>query len=465
MMYGSYTMNRIMNKLYLMLLFLSIVPAFEAGAQFREGASYQELYDSETVSSMKSHVRTLASSMLEGRKAGSEGEKLAAEYVEKIFKSYDVDVISPDGGEIFGIRKENGDTLTSRNVVAYVPGYDKNLKDRYIVVGARLDNLGTMTVTIDGQPVERVLAGANGNASGLAMMLELARMVQTNSVLFRRSVLFVAFGASVETFAGSWYFLNRSFADADKIDAMINLDMLGTGYKGFYAYTSSNSDMNALIKGLTTELQPIQPEVTAVELYPSDYKAFYSKEIPSVLFTTGRYPEHNTERDTEKILDYEIMERELEYLYNFTLALANTNSQLAFKPSETPSRSSSYNDVISFYECDQRPVFLNSSDPAQFINKWVYQYLKYPEKAVAEGVQGRVMVDFVIGKDGKVTDVRILKGLSPEIDAEVIKVVSASPKWKPGKLNGEKVRASLTIPVEFKLEKKGGKSSLGVRKY
>ena len=446
-----------------MLLFLSIVPAFEAGAQFREGASYQELYDSETVSSMKSHVRTLASSMLEGRKAGSEGEKLAAEYVEKIFKSYDVDVISPDGGEIFGIRKENGDTLTSRNVVAYVPGYDKNLKDRYIVVGARLDNLGTMTVTIDGQPVERVLAGANGNASGLAMMLELARMVQTNSVLFRRSILFVAFGASVETFAGSWYFLNRSFADADKIDAMINLDMLGTGYKGFYAYTSSNSDMNALIKGLTTELQPIQPEVTAVELYPSDYKAFYSKEIPSVLFTTGRYPEHNTERDTEKILDYEIMERELEYLYNFTLALANTNSQLAFKPSETPSRSSSYNDVISFYECDQRPVFLNSSDPAQFINKWVYQYLKYPEKAVAEGVQGRVMVDFVIGKDGKVIDVRILKGLSPEIDAEVIKVVSASPKWKPGKMGGNRVRSSLTIPVEFRLEKKN-KPSFGIKR-
>ena len=121
--------------------------------------------------------------------------------------------------------------------------------------------------------------------------------------------------------------------------------------------------------------------------------------------------------------------------------------------------------MISFYDCDQRPVFLNSADPAQFINKWVYQYLKYPEKAVAQGIQGRVMVDFVIGKDGKVSDVRILKGLSPEIDAEVIKVVSASPKWKPGKVNGEKVRASLTIPVEFKLEKKGGKSSFGVKKY
>ena len=286
----------------------------------------------------------------------------------------------------------------------------------------------------------------------------------TNSVLFRRSVIFVAFGASTETFAGSWYFLNRSFADVDNIDAMINLDMLGTGYKGFYAYTSSNADMNALIKSLTVDLQPVQPEVTAAEPYPSDHSAFYSKEIPSVMFTTGRYPEHNTERDTEKILDYEMMERELEYLYNFTLALANTNSQLAFKPSDVPLRGKNFDDVISFYECDQRPVFLNSADPVQFLNRWVYQYLKYPEKAVAEGIQGRVMVDFVIGKDGKISDVRIVKGLSPEIDAEVLKVVSASPKWKPGKVNGEKVRASLTLPVEFKLEKKGSKSSLVIKK-
>ena len=139
------------------------------------------------------------------------------------------------------------------------------------------------------------------------MMLELARMVQTNSILFRRSVLFVAFGASNESFAGSWYFLERSFSDVANIDAMINLDMLGTGYNGFYAYTSSNADMNALLKGLTAELQPVLPEVVAAEPYPSDHRIFYSKEIPSVMFTTGRYPEHNTEKDTQAIIDYEIM--------------------------------------------------------------------------------------------------------------------------------------------------------------
>lgn len=446
------------------MLFLALVPSFVISAQFREGASYQELYDSETVVAMKSHVRTLTAAQLEGRKAGSEGEKAAAEYVTEVLKSYGVDVLSPSGGEVFGISKEGGDTLTSRNVIGFVQGYDRNLRDRYIVVGARLDNLGTMMMTVDGMPVEKILTGANGNASGLSMMLELARMVQTNSILFRRSVLFVAFGASTETFAGSWYFLNRSFADADKIDAMINLDMLGTGYKGFYAYSSSNADMNALVKGLSAELQPIQPEIVAAEPYPSDHRAFYDREIPSVFFTTGRYPEHNTERDTEKIIDYEMMERELEYLYNFTVTLANTEASLAFRPSEVPSRSKEYADVVSFYDCDQRPVFLNSADPVQFLNKWVYQYLKYPVSAVEQGIQGRVMVELVIEKDGKVTGVRVVKGVSPELDAEALKVVSASPKWKPGRLNGEKVRTVLTIPVEFRLEKKGSKSSFGIKK-
>ena len=218
----------------LLSMMLSLLPSL---AQYRTSASYEELYDSETIAAMKTHVRELSAASLEGRKAGSQGEADAASYVESVFKQYGVDILSPSGGELFGIRTEKGDTLTSRNVIGFVQGYDRNLKDKYIVVGARLDNLGTMTMSVDGQNVERIFAGANGNASGLAMLVELARMVQTNSILFRRTVLFVAFGASCESFAGSWYFLNRSFPEPEKIEAMINLDMLGTGYNGFYAFT------------------------------------------------------------------------------------------------------------------------------------------------------------------------------------------------------------------------------------
>ena len=445
--------------------FAFLVLSLSASAQFRDGAVYDDLYDGETVASLKSHVRELSAAHLEGRKAGSEGEKAAAEYVTQTLKSYGLDVLTPVGGDIFGLKTESGDTLTSRNVTAFVQGYDKNLRNQYIVVGARLDNLGMMTMTVDGVPVERVYCGANGNASGLAILLELARMVQTNSIMFRRSVLFVAFGASMESFAGSWYFLNRSFsADADKIDAMINLDMLGTGYNGFYAYTASNVDLNSMIRTLTGDLQPILPEIVSNEVYPSDHRVFYDKEIPAVHFTTGRYAERNTDRDTQSIIDYENMERELEYVYNFTLALANASAAPSFRSDSASPKPSQQENVTAYNDCDQRPMFLNSQDPRKFLKEWVYQYLKYPEEALRDGVQGRVQVDFIVEKDGRVTNVKVSKGVSEELDAEAVKVISASPKWRAGRVDGEKVRTAMTIPVEFRLEKKGGKSSFGIKK-
>lgn len=454
-----------MYRIFILIavLFAVSMPSF---AQFRDGARYEELYDSETVAAFKRHVAALTAAHLEGRKAGSEGEKEAAEYVRETLKSYGVDVLSPAGGDIFGVKTPQGDTLTSRNVIGFVQGYDKELRNQYVLVGARLDNLGAMTVTIDGQPVEKIFYGANGNASGLAVMLELARMIQTQSLMFRRSVLFVAFGASMETYAGAWYFLNRSFSDSKNIETMINLDMLGMGNNGFYAYTASNVDLNLIIRKLAGDLHPIRPEVTASEPYPSDHRAFYASEIPAVMFTTGKYSEHNTEKDTQSILDYETMERELEYIYNFVLEVAGTSQTLAFRESKVPARGPAYDDVVSYYDCDMRPTFLNSADITPFMEKWVYPNLKYPEDAVRDGVQGRVMVDFIIDKDGKVTDVRVVRGVDIELDEEAVRVISASPKWKPGRVNGQKVRTSITVPVEFRLKKKTSKGgNFGFKKH
>ena len=81
-----------------------------------------------------------------------------------------------------------------------------------------------------------------------------------------------------------------------------------------------------------------------------------------------------------------------------------------------------------------------------------------------DGIQGRVMVDFIIEKDGRLTNVKVVKGVSEELDAEAVKVISASPKWKSGRVDGEKVRTSMTLPVEFRLEKKGAKPTFGIKK-
>lgn len=435
-----------------------------SGAQFRAEDPYSSLYDSETVTALKRHVGFVSSAAMEGRAPGSEGEKETAGYVHRTLEEYGVDMLSPIGGDTFGIASEKGDTLVSRNVYGFVQGYDKNLRDRYIVVGARMDNLGVNVMTVDGQRTEQIYYGANGNASGLAMMMELARMVSTNSILFRRSVIFVAFGSSTSSYAGAWYFVNRAFADMDSVDAMVNLDMLGTGDSGFYAYTASNSDLNSIIRTLEGELQPVLPEIDASEPYPSDHRVFYAKEIPSIMLTSGKYPEHNTSKDTGSIIDYLYMERELEYTYNLVTMLANTGRNISFRPSDVPKRGPAYDDVVSYNDCDIKPMFLNSTNPRQFLEKWVYQYLKYPDRAVIGGIQGRVMVDFIIGIDGKVTDVRVVRGVDPLLDEEAVRIVSASPKWKAGRVNGQKVRTSMTIPVEFRLEKKSGRKSFGINK-
>ena len=429
-------------------------------AQFRTGTSgYDDLYDSETVHALKEHVSFLSSAALEGRRAGSEGEKEAAAYVSRFLEEQGVDLISPTGGQEFGIAREGADTLTSRNVVGFLPGWDKTLNDRYIVIGARLDNLGMDTYLLDGVETPRIYFGANGNASGLAMLLELASRLSTNRVLLRRNVLLVAFGASKETLAGSWYFLNRSFSDAGRIDAMVNLDMLGTAGLGFYAYTSSNEDLDRIVRAMQGELLPIQAQLTTVEPYPSDHRAFYDREIPSVLFTTGRYPEHDTGRDSYSIVDFDGMERELEYIYNYTVALCNGPRPLFRQDSQaTPTVPEG---AVSWNDCDVKPVFLTSSDPSYFLEKWVYQYLKYPRYAQENGIQGRVLVDFIIDESGNVRDVHVSRSIHTSLDEEAVRVISASPKWRPGRHRGKKVRVAVTMPVDFRLEK-SSKGSLGI---
>lgn len=442
-----------MKRLLLSILLLSGCLALQA--QYKTG--YAALDDSETVRALKEHIAYIASPSMLGRAPGSEGETETAIYLTQVLSSYGVDLLSGEEGDLFGIRQESGDTLTSRNVIGFIPGHDKTLKDKYIVIGARMDNLGTMSMTVDGEKRTLIFNGANGNASGVAMLLELARMLKTNAFSLRRSVILAAFGASTRMFAGSWYFLNRSFADVQGIEAMVDLDMLGTASEGFYAYSFSNPDMNIIAQTLAGTLQPVLPEVTARQPFASDQISFYDKEIPSILFTTGRFPEYQTHRDVEAIIEYEAMERELEYIYNYTVSLANGPKPIFNAESEIRRRSTSGNGAIPYYDCDRKPSFLGSTDPRVFLEKWVYQYLKYPDEAVRNGIQGKVLVDFIIDESGKVTDVKVLRGVDELLDAEAVRVIAASPAWKPGYVKGKKVRSEISLYVEFRLEKKKNK--------
>ena len=428
------------------------------GAQYR--TSLQDLDDSETVRALKEHVATLSAAQLEGRKAGSEGEAMAAQYLESKLKEYGIDMLSV--GNEFGVAAGE-DTLHSRNVMGFLQGWDKSLNQRYIVIGARMDNLGMDTLMVNGEPVRRIYYGANGNASGMAMLLELAQKLSYARTLLRRSILFVGFGASQESFAGAWYFLHRAFAqDASKIDAMVNLDMLGTPAGGFYAFTSANEDLNTVVSALQGELLPVQASLISQQPYPGDHIVFYDSEIPSVLFTTGRYPEYGTGKDSYDILDFEGMEGELEYIYSYVQRLCNGPRPLFRNNSVTKPEVPT--GVYAFSDVDAKPMFLNSPDPSTFMEKWVYQYVKYPKYAQENGIQGRVIVDFIIDEKGEVRDVKVSRSVHASLDEEALRVVSASPRWRPGRHHGKKVKTAMSVAVDFKLDKNKGKFGInGVR--
>jgi protein TonB len=105
--------------------------------------------------------------------------------------------------------------------------------------------------------------------------------------------------------------------------------------------------------------------------------------------------------------------------------------------------------AIPFVSVEEKPTF-NGGDANDF-SKWVNQNIQYPAVAQEKGVEGRVVLGFVVDENGQVKDVKVLKGVDPALDAEAVRVVSASPKWAAGKQNGQAAKVSYTFPVVFKL--------------
>ena len=105
--------------------------------------------------------------------------------------------------------------------------------------------------------------------------------------------------------------------------------------------------------------------------------------------------------------------------------------------------------TLSYADVEVKPLF-NGKDAVEF-SKWVNENLQYPDAAKKSGAQGRITLRFTVGTDGKVGDVKVLRGVDPDLDAEALRVVSSSPDWTPGYVQGEPVKVTYVFPVIFKL--------------
>ena len=105
--------------------------------------------------------------------------------------------------------------------------------------------------------------------------------------------------------------------------------------------------------------------------------------------------------------------------------------------------------VLPFALVESKPTF-NGGDANDF-SKWVNENIVYPQSAIDDNISGKVILQFTVSKEGDVKDVKVLRGVNEVLDAEAVRVVSASPKWEAGSQNGVPVSVNYTFPVVFRI--------------
>lgn len=119
------------------------------------------------------------------------------------------------------------------------------------------------------------------------------------------------------------------------------------------------------------------------------------------------------------------------------------------KGKTTQTRKDTATDDKVYEVCEQMPIF-EGGDAA--LLKYLRENLKYPDKTKDRGVQGRMVVGFIVEKDGSLTNVKVLRAVDIAIDAEVLRVVKGMPKWIPGRQNGKRVRVRYLLPIHICLQ-------------
>lgn len=114
-----------------------------------------------------------------------------------------------------------------------------------------------------------------------------------------------------------------------------------------------------------------------------------------------------------------------------------------------PNEESVYNEVNEIDKVDEKPSFPGGESA---MKSYLNSNVKYPAVAQENGVQGRVIVESIIEKDGSMSDVKVIRSVDPSLDREALRVVKAMPKWTPAKLKGIPVRTKCTTPVVFRLQ-------------
>ena len=323
----------------MLLIVLTVVSTIGISAQntmIREHQSARRLV---TCSILDGRIGHLCDSLCEGRGSGQRGGGLAAIWLQREFER--IGLMRMSGGYAHAVKL--GDGKYGRNIIGMLPGSKTTTRDRYVIVGAHYDHLGTL----DG----KMYPGADANASGTAALLSLAEMLseyKNGGRTHDSNVIFVAFDAKEFDLKGSdalWNMieygrlrnpLSGEAITKDKITLMVNIDQIGSSlapvneerkdYMIMLGTASLKRDKRDLLQrcniedgiGMDISLDYYGSEnFTKIFYRLSDQKVFVDNKIPAVLFTSGITMNNNKTWDRVENLDMEIYRRRIDLMYHW----------------------------------------------------------------------------------------------------------------------------------------------------
>jgi hypothetical protein len=319
-----------MKKISLLVLFISLLGCKQ---------------DYKPENKIKEDVTFLADDKLEGRQTGTEGEKAAADYLTKRFKELDLQPKGTEGylqafsftpktnphDEVKFTSVAEDSSVVGTNVIGFID----NKADNTIVIGAHYDHLGFGGEGSLFRDEEKAIHnGADDNASGVALMLNLAgKLKNTNT---SNNYLFMAFSGEEMGLLGSNYFTKNTTIDASKINYMINMDMVGRmkADSTLAVYGVGTSPM--FKQTLTANNDSFKLVENESGVGPSDHTSFYLIDIPVLHFFTGQHEDYHKPGDDSEKLNYDGMNLISDYIFNVITDL-DDNGKLAFRKTKNES--------------------------------------------------------------------------------------------------------------------------------
>ena len=288
-------------------------------------------------------INYLADNKLEGRQTGSKGEQIAADYIADRFKALKIDAKGTNSYfQDFSFNKssnpheqvtfedtDNENQIFSKNVIGFIDNGAKNT----VVIGAHYDHLG-----YGGQGSlyvgKEIHNGADDNASGTALMLDLANQLKFDN--FNNNYLFIGFSGEEMGLLGSNYFVKNPTIDLSSINYMINLDMVGR----------LKEDKSLAIYGVGTSpifKQTINSNNDSFNIIenesgvgPSDHTSFYINDIPVLHFFTGQHADYHKPSDDPDKINYQGVKEISDYIFSLISDL-NDNGRIAFRKTKNES--------------------------------------------------------------------------------------------------------------------------------